>query len=275
MRYSLLYRTFGRSNREASQEIEESFTFGTPVIIHNFEPLQERDDTQNSLIAQRRVAAVFFHFLPSNPFEAGFNFRGYRSGDRTRRLFVEYQAPLPRAVGEHQRFQCRADIQIHHPRLLQRALKYSAAGEPNQHFVLLNKLLRHADIAMGKCRGVDGRNFLVPMPLLQIFAGQRAIDGYLPPGPATDAANISTHAGAMPSGPPNTANYTIHLTSIGTARAGRREWKQMRTNVFLKVVVEHDEKETPEKLAAELCRQLERNYIVRKAELLHYTGRED
>ncbi len=41
----------------------------------------------------------------------------------------------------------------------------------------------------------------------------------------------------------------------------------MRTNLFLKVVVEHDEHETPEKLGAELCRQLERNYIVREAEL--------
>jgi hypothetical protein len=41
----------------------------------------------------------------------------------------------------------------------------------------------------------------------------------------------------------------------------------MRTNLFIKVVVEHDAKEKPEKLGAELCRQLEKNYIVRNAEL--------
>jgi len=41
----------------------------------------------------------------------------------------------------------------------------------------------------------------------------------------------------------------------------------MRTNLFIKVIVEHDPKELPEKLGAELCRQLEKNYIVRKAEL--------
>ena len=41
----------------------------------------------------------------------------------------------------------------------------------------------------------------------------------------------------------------------------------MRTNIFIKVIVEHDQKELPEKLGAELCRQLERNYLVRKAEL--------
>jgi hypothetical protein len=45
----------------------------------------------------------------------------------------------------------------------------------------------------------------------------------------------------------------------------------MRTSLFIKVVVEHDEKEAPEKLGAELCRQLERNYIVRTAELSSYS----
>ena len=41
----------------------------------------------------------------------------------------------------------------------------------------------------------------------------------------------------------------------------------MKTNLFIKVVVEHERNETPEKLGAELCRQLEKNYIVRQAEL--------
>jgi hypothetical protein len=41
----------------------------------------------------------------------------------------------------------------------------------------------------------------------------------------------------------------------------------MRTNVFIKVTLQHDPEELPEKLGAELCRQLEKNYIVRKAEL--------
>jgi hypothetical protein len=49
----------------------------------------------------------------------------------------------------------------------------------------------------------------------------------------------------------------------------------MRTNLFIKVVVEHEEKEPPEKLATELCRQLERNYIVREAELASFAKVED
>jgi hypothetical protein len=49
----------------------------------------------------------------------------------------------------------------------------------------------------------------------------------------------------------------------------------MRTNLFIKVIVEHDKRETPEKLGAELCRQLEKNYIVRDAELSSYSPVED
>ena len=49
----------------------------------------------------------------------------------------------------------------------------------------------------------------------------------------------------------------------------------MRTNLFIKVLVEHDAKEKPEKLGAELCRQLEKNYVVRSAELSTFTSVED
>ena len=49
----------------------------------------------------------------------------------------------------------------------------------------------------------------------------------------------------------------------------------MRTYLFIKVVVEHDRKESPEKLGAELCRQLEKNYIVRDAELSSFAPAED
>lgn len=41
----------------------------------------------------------------------------------------------------------------------------------------------------------------------------------------------------------------------------------MRTSLFIKVIVQHDPEEPPEKLGAELCRQLEKNYIVRAAEV--------
>jgi hypothetical protein len=46
--------------------------------------------------------------------------------------------------------------------------------------------------------------------------------------------------------------------------------KVIRTSLFIKVVVQHDEKEKPEKLGAELCRQLSKTFIVRSAELSSY-----
>ena len=49
----------------------------------------------------------------------------------------------------------------------------------------------------------------------------------------------------------------------------------MQTNLFIKVIVEHNPKELPEKLVAELCRQLEKNYIVRRAELSSVAPVED
>lgn len=48
--------------------------------------------------------------------------------------------------------------------------------------------------------------------------------------------------------------------------------KAIRTSLFLKVVVQHDEKEKPERLGAELCRQLAKNYMVRSAELSNYSA---
>jgi hypothetical protein len=54
-----------------------------------------------------------------------------------------------------------------------------------------------------------------------------------------------------------------------------RKMRDMRTNLFIKVVVEHDAKEQPEKLGAELCRQLEKNYVVRNAELSSFAAAED
>jgi ribosomal protein S24E len=48
-----------------------------------------------------------------------------------------------------------------------------------------------------------------------------------------------------------------------------------RTNLFFKVEVEHDPKETPERLAAEIRRQIVRVYGVQEAELYSYTVVED
>jgi hypothetical protein len=48
-----------------------------------------------------------------------------------------------------------------------------------------------------------------------------------------------------------------------------------RTNLFLKVEVEHDPEERPERIAEEMCRQLMKLYGVRSAELSNFTTLED
>ena len=43
-----------------------------------------------------------------------------------------------------------------------------------------------------------------------------------------------------------------------------------RTDIYLKVEVDHDREEHPEALAAELVRQLKKLYVVRHAEFTHF-----
>jgi hypothetical protein len=47
-----------------------------------------------------------------------------------------------------------------------------------------------------------------------------------------------------------------------------------RVDLYIKVEVELDEEETPERIAREICRQLEKNYGVRSAELSNAVTRE-
>jgi hypothetical protein len=47
-----------------------------------------------------------------------------------------------------------------------------------------------------------------------------------------------------------------------------------RTDLYIKVVVDHEEEDSPQKLAAEVCRQIEKVYGVRIAELTNFLTRE-
>jgi hypothetical protein len=48
-----------------------------------------------------------------------------------------------------------------------------------------------------------------------------------------------------------------------------------KSNLFFKIEIEHDEKDTPEKLGDEICRQLLKFYGVRSAELSSFTTTEE
>jgi hypothetical protein len=47
-----------------------------------------------------------------------------------------------------------------------------------------------------------------------------------------------------------------------------------RTDIYLKIVADHDEHDTPEKLAGEICRQIEKMHGVRSAELSSFVTRQ-
>jgi hypothetical protein len=49
----------------------------------------------------------------------------------------------------------------------------------------------------------------------------------------------------------------------------------MRSNVYIKVVVEHTKDEKPQDLGEELCRQILKNYAVRKAEVSSVSDERD
>jgi hypothetical protein len=46
-----------------------------------------------------------------------------------------------------------------------------------------------------------------------------------------------------------------------------------RSDLYIKVVIDHDAEDNPQKLAAEVCRQVEKVYGVRSAELTNYVTR--
>lgn len=48
-----------------------------------------------------------------------------------------------------------------------------------------------------------------------------------------------------------------------------------RTDIYIKVTVDHDREESPEKLASELVRQLKKLYAVRNAELTNFVPRSE
>ena len=48
-----------------------------------------------------------------------------------------------------------------------------------------------------------------------------------------------------------------------------------RIDVYLKIVLEHEREEKPEKLAEEICRRIEKLYGVRYAEVSNIASRSD
>jgi hypothetical protein len=108
------------------------------------------------------------------------------------------------------------------------------------------------------------------MRLTQVFAFKRTGERDLAFRSAANAADISLHRRTGPFGAALTAelaqNYFRHLSLSSVP--GIIETKPMkRVDLYIKVQVELDEDEKPDRVAREICRQLEKIYVVRTAEL--------
>lgn len=51
--------------------------------------------------------------------------------------------------------------------------------------------------------------------------------------------------------------------------------RMKRTDLYIKIEIEHDEKDTPERLAKEICRQVLKLHGVQAAELSSYVAQGD
>jgi len=100
--------------------------------------------------------------------------------------------------------------------------------------------------------------------LPQILAIEWTIDGILAFGPAAGRANLSIDARTMAFGAPFFTKFA-GIVHAGLPSSYHR--KMPRTDLYLKVELDLDSNESPERVAAEICRLVRRVYGVRKAEV--------
>jgi hypothetical protein len=152
--------------------------------------------------------------------------------------------------------------------------------------MIAQKFFGHANIAVRQIPRIDNHRLFVPPRIAEIFAIERASDGNLALRAATNRTDFSANARAMPLRTAYCANRANHFLSIGgrarpapvgsdgTVRV-TLERSMSRTHLFLKIEVEHEPEETPQRIGEELCRQLLKSYGVRQAEVASFSTVEE
>src|SRR4051794_24280150 len=90
--------------------------------------------------------------------------------------------------------------------------------------------------------------------------------------PAADRADLAIHRGTTAPGAPFSADFT--QDRLGHAYEYYQISSMQRVDLYIKVEVLLEEEEKPEKVAREICRQLEKLYMVRSAELSNTVARD-
>jgi hypothetical protein len=130
--------------------------------------------------------------------------------------------------------------------------------------VLAHELLAQADVLVRKLFLADRRGSLVKTGLPEMFTGRGATDRILPLGAAALRADVATNARTVPP----RASFAAKFARDTHRRISLSYHRDMRrTDLYLKVELYLDDKEQPEKLAAEICRMIRKVYGVRSAEV--------
>jgi hypothetical protein len=130
--------------------------------------------------------------------------------------------------------------------------------------VLADELLAQADVLVRKLLLADRRRSLVKTGLPEMFTGRGAVYRILSPGAATLRANVTPGARTVPP----RASFAAKFARDTHRRISLSYHRDMRrTDLYLKVELILDDKEQPEKLAAEICRMIRKVYGVRSAEV--------
>jgi len=98
----------------------------------------------------------------------------------------------------------------------------------------------------------------------EMLAGRGTVDRILPLGAATLGADVAPDARTVPP----RASFAAKFARDTHRRISLSYHRDMRrTDLYLKVELILDDKEQPEKLAAEICRMIRKVYGVRSAEV--------
>jgi hypothetical protein len=243
------------------QKIEECPAAAPAVAVLELEALQEHEGSQDFGIAEGRLGGLGVEFLEELDFvlEQRLDFRGvgiFGTG------FVN-EAGVEGAVRLNQRLKGFAGVEVDGV-LLFHGL-FQGDGELDYEFlVIANEILGDADVFIGERGGIDGDGRFVTAGGLEMLAIERAIDGDFAFGSAADGADFAADAGTMAPG----ASLLTDLTKDVHRRLSLSYHRSMRrTQVYIKVEVELDDKEKPERVANEICRVVRKVYGVRVVEV--------
>src|SRR5262249_28008388 len=146
------------------------------------------------------------------------------------------------------RFQSFAGVGIDSVLFLDRLGERHRQPHENR-LVLPDEFFAHADVFIGKVG--DFHWLLMAAGFLQMLAIERAVDRIFAFSAAADGTDFTAHTGTTASRAP----FVADLAGNAHQRISLSYHRSMpRTDVYIKVELDVDEREKPERVASEICR---------------------